>query len=92
MHIKTTKQVWGKWLSLIAAVASMLIIFYVRSVFLFWSFKTAERWLLGATLLAALAVVFAVVTLPRWQSIVALSVAVFAGYLIFFGPPLYAVP
>jgi len=80
---------WFPWVALVSATTSLLLVVYLKVVFIFETNLVPSRLELLAIGASVVAVLFAVMTFPRWQSLVALSTAVFVMYMIFF-TPMYA--
>jgi hypothetical protein len=72
------------WLSLVFAACSLVTISYVKIKFVFESGNNAAI-LVSVSLAAALfALVLGSIGLPRWPSVVALTIVAFVAYLMLF--------
>ncbi len=89
MNYETFKS-YSKWLSQITAITALITIIYVKSKYLFITGNDAGRLVLISIIAALLTLVFGIVSLPRWQGIVALVIFSFVAYCILF-TPLYAI-
>lgn len=77
-----------KWLSLICAVISLIIIVVVKSNWLFESGLVANRLIFISMIAATLAFIFGIVSLPRWQGFVAMAIFCFVWFYIFYNAAL----
>lgn len=76
----------SKWLSQVSAAASLIIVVFLRSKFIFEFGNTAGMFVLVAVVMLLLTLIFGVAALPRWQGFVALAIFVLVGYCIWFAP------
>jgi glucan phosphoethanolaminetransferase (alkaline phosphatase superfamily) len=80
----------SKWWSLICAAIFLVISSYMRWKFVFESGNAAGRLLLIALIAALLTFIFGILSVPRWQSVVAFAIVVYAAYWL--SGPTYAIP
>ena len=89
MDYKIFKE-YSKWLSQIFAVVSLITIVYVKSKWLFVTGSNGGFLVLISLIAAILTFIFGIVSIPRWQGFVALTIFCFVMYCILF-TPLYAI-
>ena len=75
---------YSKWLSQFTAAASLIIVVFLKSKFVFESGNTAGTLLFIAMITTLLTFIFGISSLPRWQGFVALAFFVFTAYFILF--------
>lgn len=92
MNYATCKKV-APWLGLMTASIAVITIVFVKWKFVFESGNVAGKLILISIVAATLTLVFAVITLPRWQGWIGLLVVSYVAYCILLAPPpLYVVP
>jgi len=74
----------AKWYGLASGGLFLIISTYMRVKFVFDSEHFAGALLIAAIILAALTLLFALLSLPRWQALIALTLSAYAFYLLFF--------
>ena len=77
----------AKWCSLASGALFLIISVYMQRKFIFESGNTAGRLLLIAMIAALVTLVLGILSLPRWQSFIALGIAGYAIYWLAFGIP-----
>ncbi len=90
MNCKTFKT-YSIWLSQVNAAVSLIIVVFIQSKHIFYSGKAAGQLLFIAMITAALAFIFGIASLPRWQGFLALAIFGYVAYCILF-TSLYAIP
>lgn len=78
---------YSKWLSLICAVTSLIIIVVGNSKLLFGSGIFSNRLSFISLFVAALAFIIGIVSLPRWQGFVAIAIYCFIWFCFIFIMP-----
>jgi hypothetical protein len=81
--LKTLKD-GAKWYGLATGVLFLILSTYMRVKFVFDSGDFAGALLMVLIGLAVLTLLFGVLSLPRWQSWIALAVSGYAFYLLLF--------
>jgi hypothetical protein len=81
----------SKWIGLVLSVISITTVSYVKLTFVFSPGNDAVILIRLSMLTGLLAVIFAIVSFPRWQAFVTLFAACIVGYMILF-TSLYMVP
>ena len=81
-----TFEFYSKWLSQISAAIALITIIFVKSKFVFDSGNTAGNLILISIIAALLALVLGIVSLPRWQGLVAIAIFSYVAYCILFTP------
>jgi hypothetical protein len=79
-----------KWLGIVSGTLFIIISTYLRVKFVFESGSVADFLYLSASLAALLTLILGLLSLPRWQSFVALTIFVYALY--WWSRPAYAIP
>jgi hypothetical protein len=74
----------ARWLSQVTGIIFLLIHAYMWGKFTFESGNTAGMLLLISMVAALLTLVFGVLSLPRWQGLVALCISAYASYWFAF--------
>jgi hypothetical protein len=82
-NLKTIKGA-AKWFGLATGVLFLILSTYMRVKFVFDSGDLAGALLMVLIGLAVLTLLFGVLSLPRWQSWIALAVTAYAFYLLLF--------
>jgi K+-sensing histidine kinase KdpD len=80
---------YSKWLSLICAAASLIMIVVGNSKLLFGSGIFSNRLSFISMIIAALAFITGIVSLPRWQGFAAMTLYCFLWFYFFFIIPHY---
>lgn len=79
-----------KWYGVISACIFLAVSTYMRVKYIFWDVKLARFLEMSALVAASLALIFGLLSLPRWQSFFALAVV---GYAIYwFTQPPFGIP
>jgi hypothetical protein len=89
MNYQTIKE-HSKWISRVSAAASLIIIVFVQSKFIFVSGNFAGKLVLISLIAAVFTLVFGLIALPRWQGFLALAIFSYVAYCILF-TRLYAI-
>ncbi len=89
MNYKTFKE-YSNLLSQVSAVMSLIIVVFLRSKGVFNDDFVPGTLLLIAMITAVFTFIFSVISLPRWQSFVALAVFSYVTYFLLF-TPLYGI-
>jgi hypothetical protein len=79
-----------KWHGLISGCVFLAVSTYMHVKYVFWDTRAANTLLLAAMASSLLALIFGLMSLPRWQSYCSLAVFVYACY--WFTQPAYAIP
>ena len=86
----TTLREKSKWWCLVSGTVFIAISSYMRMKFIFDSGNNAGALLLLALFAASFTLALGLLSLPRWQSFVALAICGYAMYW-FFSVPIYAI-
>jgi len=79
-----------KWWGLMCGAIFLVISSYMGWKFVFESGNAAGMLLLIALIAALLAFIFGILSIPRWQGVVAVAIVVYAVYWL--SGPTYAIP
>lgn len=85
-----TMRGYAKWLSVISAAASFVLIVYLKS-HVFENGNDAQMILMISILAAGFSFVFGALSLPKWQGFVALTISGYVIYSVSF-TQIYAIP
>lgn len=86
MSLKTSRE-RSEWWCLVSGLVFIAVSSYMRMKFIFESGNTGGALLLLALISASVTLVLGLVSLPRWQSFVALAICCYALYWL-SGPTL----